>query len=154
MRAYDSIKAERGREVTLETLDFLERARQLLSSGVATEIKMSGSSMRPTIEDGDIITLVPLNDTQVKQGDIVLFQTRVDTAVIHRVVRIDRSSSERIIVTRGDAAQQNDVPVPVHRVLGKVKQIERAGENVRMSKPHSGIIEKMYGILKRLRFWA
>lgn len=154
MRAYDSIKAERGREVTLETLDFLERARQLLSSGVAAEIKMSGSSMRPTIEDGDIITLVPLNDIPVKQGDIVLLQTRVDTAVIHRVVRIDRSSSERIIVTRGDAAQQNDVPVPAHRVLGKVKQIERAGENVRISKPNSGLFEKMYSMLKRLRFWA
>lgn len=154
MRAYDSIKAERGREVTLEALDFLERTRQLLTSGVAAEIKMSGSSMRPTIEDGDVITVVAINDTPIKQGDIVLLQTRFETAVIHRVVRIDRSSSERIIVTRGDAAQQNDVPVPAHRVMGKVKQIERAGENIRMSKPRHGMVEKVYGILKRLKFWA
>ena len=34
MRAYDSIKAERGREVNLETPDFLEQARQLLSRSI------------------------------------------------------------------------------------------------------------------------
>ena len=52
MRAYE-IKAERGREVTLETPDFLEQARQLLSRSLPVELRMSGSSMRPAIEDGE-----------------------------------------------------------------------------------------------------
>ena len=47
MRAYDSIKAERGREVNLESPDFLEQARQLLSRSIPLEIRMSGSSMSP-----------------------------------------------------------------------------------------------------------
>ena len=73
MRAYE-IKAERGREVTLETPDFLEQARQLLSRSLPVELRMSGSCMRPAIEDGDIITLEPVNGDPIKQGDIVLYR--------------------------------------------------------------------------------
>ena len=51
MRAYE-IKAERGREVTLETPDFLEQARQLLSRSLPIELRMSGSSMSPAISAG------------------------------------------------------------------------------------------------------
>ena len=84
MRAYDGIKAERGREVTLETPDFLEQARQLLSKGIPVELRMSGSSMSPAIEDGDVVTVEPINSDPIRQGDIVLYQSRYDTAVIHR----------------------------------------------------------------------
>ncbi len=43
MRAYE-IKAERGREVTLETPDFLEQARQLLSSSPSSRSPATQSS--------------------------------------------------------------------------------------------------------------
>src|SRR5215210_4701689 len=138
MRAYDGIKAERGREATLETPDFLEHARQQLTRNLPVELRMSGGSMSPAIEDGDVITIEPIADEPVRQGDIVLYQSRYDTAVIHRVVRIERTQSERAVMTRGDGASQNDIPVPLHRVIGRVKLVERAGEPVRMVKPRRG----------------
>lgn len=152
MRAYDSIKAERGREVTLETPDFLEQARRLLSRSLPVELRMSGSSMRPAIEDGDVITVEPITDS-VRLGDIVLYSSRFDTAVIHRVVRVERSSSERAVVTRGDAASHNDGTVPIHRVLGRVKLVERAGEKIRMVVPKRGLAQIALGWLHRLKFW-
>ena len=152
MRAYE-IKAERGREVTLETPDFLEQARQLLSRSLPVELRMSGSTMSPAIEDGDIITLEPFTDESVKQGDIVLYQSRMDTAVIHRVIRLERSSSERCIVTRGDAASHNDWPVPLHRILGRVKRVERAGERIKMVVPKRSFSQNLLAWLHRLRFW-
>jgi signal peptidase I len=152
MRAYD-IKAERGREVTLETPDFLEQARQLLSRSLPIELRMSGSSMVPAIEDGDIITLEPVSDDPIKQGDIVLYHSRFDTAVIHRVVRLERSSSERCVVTRGDAASHNDTPVPLHRILGRVKRVERAGERIKMVAPKRSFAQTALGWLQRLKFW-
>ena len=152
MRAYE-IKAERGREVTLETPDFLEQARQLLSRKLPVELRMSGSSMSPAIEDGDIITLEPMTEEPVKQGDIVLYHSRFDTAVIHRVIRLERSASERCIVTRGDAASHNDSPVPLHRILGRVKRVERAGERVKMVIPKRSFSQTVLGWLHRLRFW-
>lgn len=152
MRAYE-IKAERGREVTLETPDFLEQARQLLSRSLPVELRMSGSSMRPAIEDGDVITLEPITEEPIKQGDIVLYHSRFDTAVIHRVIRLERSASERCIVTRGDAASHNDTPVPVHRILGRVKRVERAGERIRMVVPKRSLPQTLLAWLHRLKFW-
>jgi signal peptidase I len=153
MRAYD-IKAERGREVHLETPDFLEHVRQLLSREIPVEIRMSGSSMRPAIEDGDIITLEAIKDAPIRQGDIILYQTRFDTAVIHRVVRVERGASGRSIVTRGDASSQNDLPAPLHRILGRVKAVERAGERINVARPRNKLVTWMIARVKRLNFWS
>ena len=152
MRAYD-IKAERGRKVTLETPDFLEQARQMLSRSLPIELRMSGTSMSPAIEDGDIITIEPITDEPVKQGDIVLYHSRFDTAVIHRVIRLERASSERGIVTRGDAASHNDTPVPLHRILGRVRRVERAGERIKMVVPKRSFAQTMLTWLHSLKFW-
>jgi len=152
MRAYDGIKAERGREVTLETPDFLEQARQLLSRSLPVELRMSGSSMRPAIEDGDVVTIEPIADEPVRQGDIVLYHSRFDTAVIHRVIRIDKSA-ERAILTRGDSAAQNDLPVSMHRVLGRVKLVERAGERIGMVRPRRSFAQLVASWFERLKFW-
>jgi signal peptidase I len=156
MRAYDGIKAERGREVTLETPDFLEQARQLLSRSLPVELRMSGSSMRPAIEDGDVVTIEPITDEPIRQGDIVLYHSRFDTAVIHRVVRIDKSA-ERSILTRGDSAAQNDLPVSIHRILGRVKLVEREGERIDMVRPKRSFAQSfaqiMMSWIERLKFW-
>ena len=154
MRAYDGIKAERGRQVNLETPDFLEHARQLLSRSVPIQIRMSGSSMSPGIEDGDLITVEPIEDGSIKTGDIVLYQSRYDTAVIHRVVRVDRASSERSLVTRGDATSQNDIAIPEHRVLGRVKLVDRAGVRIKMEAPKQSFGSMLTSWLSRLRFWS
>ena len=152
MRAYDSIKAERG--ITLESPDFLERSRQLLSKNNSIEICMSGSSMRPTIEDGDMVTIEVVADGRINQGDIVLYQSRFETAVIHRVVRIERTSQERLAITRGDASSQNDLAVPFNKIFGRVKHIERAGESVKMSHPGNQFQGWMDALLRRLKFWS
>jgi hypothetical protein len=155
MRAYDSsIKAERGREVDLETPDFLEHARQLLSRNIPLEIRMSGSSMSPAIEDGDIITVEPIPDSRVSPGDIILYQSRYDTAVIHRVIRVERSQSDRSVLTRGDAAAQTDVPVLLEKVLGRVKLVERGGEPVKLSHRGHKMRLRFFAWLHRLKFWS
>jgi signal peptidase I len=114
---------------------------------------MSGTSMSPAIEDGDIITVEPISEEPVKPGDIVLYHSRFDTAVIHRVIRVERCASERCIVTRGDAASHTDGPVPMHRVLGRVSRVERAGERITMVVPRRSFLQTMRAWLHRLRFW-
>ncbi|MEW6213104.1 MAG: signal peptidase I, partial [Acidobacteriota bacterium] len=148
------IKAQRGREVALETPDFLEQARQMLSRGIPVAMRMSGSSMRPTIEDGDMVTIKPIDENSIKPGDIILYQTRFDTAVIHRVVRIDRQSSERVVITRADSSNQPDIPVALHRVLGRVNLIERGGEPIKMSRPRSRFKQWLQARLSRLKSWV
>jgi signal peptidase I len=109
--------------------------------------------MSPAIEDGDVITVEPVDEDPVKQGDIVLYHSRFDTAVIHRVIRLERSSSERCIVTRGDAASHNDVPVPLHRILGRVRRVERLGERIKMVVPKRSLSQTVMAWLHRWKFW-
>jgi signal peptidase I len=155
MRAYDGIKAERGHGVDLGTPDFLEQARQLLSKSVPIEIKMSGSTMSPVIEDGDLITIEPIQENALRAGDIILYNSLRDTAVIHRVVRVEKGdSADRSIITRGDAASQNDLAVPFHRVLGRVKLIERAGEQISVARSGNKLRAVIKSWLSFLKFWS
>lgn len=154
MRTYDGIKAERGHEVTLETPDFLEQARQLLSKNSTIAIRMSGSTMRPAIADGDVIVIEPVEENHIKSGDVILYHTLRDTAVIHRVVRVERSSGGRSLITRGDAAFQNDIPVPPHRILGRVKLVERAGERIDIVRPKRQSGSRLAEWLRRLVPWS
>jgi signal peptidase I len=150
MRAYDGIKAGRGREVTLETPDFLQQARMLLAKGLPVVIRMSGTSMRPAIEDGDLITVEPPGNDGVRAGDVILYYSVRETAVIHRVVRIDRAQGEIVMITRGDASSQNDSPVPSHRVLGRVKIVERAGERMDVASNRQRLSDRFRAWLTRL----
>lgn len=152
MRAYDSIQAEHG--FNLESPDFLERSRQNLSRSLTVEICMSGSSMSPAIEDGDLVMIEPINDGRINQGDIILYQSRFDTAVIHRVIRVERSSNDRTVITRGDAASQNDLAIPFNKILGRVKHIERAGEQIKMVQPMSKFSQWFLALLKRFRLYS
>jgi len=155
MRAYDGIKAERGHEVDLGMPDFLEQARQLLSKSIPIEIKMSGGTMSPVIEDGDLVTVEPIHEGLLRPGDIILYNSLRDTAVIHRVVRVERGdSTDRSVVTRGDAASQNDLAVPFHRVLGRVKGIERAGEQIAVSRSRSQLRATLKSWISFLKFWS
>ena len=151
MRAYDGIKAERGSEVNLDAPGFLEQARQLLSNNIPLQIRLTGDAMAPSIQDGDVVTVEALRDEAVQAGDIILYHSIRDTAVIHRVVRVEKSSSEQRVLTRGDAAVQSDIPVPLHRILGKVKRVERAGEPMKIAKA-AGSGNKFRTFFKRLRF--
>jgi signal peptidase I len=151
MRAYDGIKAGRGREATLETSDFVDHARKLLSKGISIHLRMSGATMRPAIEDGDIVTIDPVTDVPIKQGDIVLYHSTQDTAVIHRVVRLERGGPQRLVITRGDSASQNDLPVPIERVLGRIRLVERAGQPVALKKPARRILDRLNAWLRR--YW-
>ena len=152
MRAYDGIKAERRSEVNLDAPGFLEQARQLLSNNIPLQIRMTGSTMMPAIQDGDVVTVEAIRDDGVQTGDIILYHSIRDTAVIHRVVRVEKSSSEPRVLTRGDAAVQSDIPAPFHRILGKVQRVERAGESLKISKA-TGSVNKLKTFLRRLRFW-
>lgn len=155
MRAYDGIKAERGQGVDLGLPDFLEQARQLLSKSVPIEIRMSGSTMRPVIEDGDLITVEPIQEGSLRPGDIILYNSIWGTAVIHRVIKIERGdSADRSVTTRGEAASQNDIAVPFHRVLGRVKLIERAGEQITIAASRNRFRATIKSWLGFLKFWS
>lgn len=128
MRTYNETKTYRGEELSLESPGLLEYARFELSRNRQIRLRMSGSSMRPTIDDGDIVTIVPIEATAINPQDIVLIATPRGTALIHRVISLQTRGGGLYALTRGDHSQHPDTPVPLTRILGRVVSLQRKGK--------------------------
>ena len=80
--------------------------------GFAASVVLSGS-MEPELSTGDLIFVVSADEYNV--DDVVVFQTgRI--AVVHRIISIDGDS----VITKGDANNIEDSPIPLSAIKGKV----------------------------------
>ena len=98
----------------------------LLGRGIDVRVRVSGTSMAPFLQSGDIVTLHRIRPEDVAIGDIVLCAADDGRPVLHRVLRSWRGAEgERYIQTRGDSCLKLDIPISEAQVLGKVKWVER-----------------------------
>ena len=81
--------------------------------------------MHPTIRHGDLITVEPVEPSELKRGDIILYRLQ-DSFIAHRIVSIkERDGCGLIFILRGDASATCDDAVESEQVLGKVICLER-----------------------------
>lgn len=80
---------------------------------------VSGSSMAPELRAGDIAVVREFPPNQIRPGDIVQFRHE-GVHVIHRVVEVHHGPEGLEFVTKGDANNQLDPPLPAERLDGKV----------------------------------
>lgn len=146
MRTYDETKSYR-KELSLESSDLLDLARCELMQSRSIQLKISGSTMRPMLDDGDIVVIEPIDPATVRAQDIVLIATSSGTALIHRVVAIQDIEGALHALTRGDGSCQHDTPVPLNKVLGRVVAMQRKGKGKMIPVYHR------CGWLSRVRFW-
>ena len=142
MQARSKARTENS-QADLTTLDFLRLASYQFSQESELRVRMAGKSMCPAIEENDFVSIDPVAKEQLTVGDVVLYASLSDTAVIHRISRIDKG----LIVTKGDSCTIEDTPVPIDRVLGKVVNIERDGISVSVNQPRPNLWRR---ILSRL----
>ncbi len=88
--------------------------------------------MAPTIHPGDRITVESATVTQASRGDIVVF-ARDGRLVVHRVTAMTRRNGEACLITRGDRARREDIPVSGPELIGRVSCIERGSSRVAAS---------------------
>jgi signal peptidase len=113
----------------------LELAVEVARTFGSLRLRVTGTSMLPAIQPGDLLTIDRVNLRDTSPGEIVLF-TRAGRLFAHRIV--DRSSGasdpcagDPCIVTRGDRLLENDPPVFQSELLGRVTSIDRAGSLLR-----------------------
>lgn len=94
---------------------FTAIASDLLANGRGFRFQAKGRSMAPTINDGDVLHVVPIGKRKPKVGEIVLFRCR-EGLKAHRILRKNRE----FIVTRGDAGVEHDGEIPLENILGLV----------------------------------
>ena len=107
---------------------FNEITGELLRSGNRVRFRAVGASMQPTIEDGELITVAPVEPAAVKRGDILLYQGERGF-IAHRLVGLRKSAKGEDVsyLLQGDASVDSDDPVRPEQVLGRVLAVQRAG---------------------------
>lgn len=78
-----------------------------------------GQSMVPALKTGDIVLTREVSPKEIAVGDIVRFSTG-KTTIVHRVIEIYDSGSNRWLVTKGDANNHADDPITADQIEGKV----------------------------------
>lgn len=132
----------------LDSDGFVGLCRDLLSRGLSVRFVATGQSMRPTLQDRDVLWVEPLRGQLPRVGEVVLYATREGRAVVHRVVAQVGQGADRWVVTSGDLHPPGalDAPVPLSAVLGRVTRCERAGQEV-------PVVLRRPPWIKRLRGW-
>lgn len=80
---------------------------------------VSGLSMKPALELGDLVVTREVDPEMIEVGDIIQFRRGGDY-ILHRVVEVEATKNEVFFVTRGDANNVNDDPVLEAAIVGKV----------------------------------
>lgn len=71
---------------------------------------VSGTSMRPTLDIGDLAFLI--KDRDLDKGDIVLWCRDNLNCILHRVYQINST----YVSTKGDANEIPDPPIPIEKI--------------------------------------
>ncbi len=129
----------------------LDLTAELLSRGTRVRFRPSGRSMYPSIREGELITVEPVQPSDVKLGDIVLYRSERGP-IAHRVVEI-ASQDSRVFRLRGDASLSCDEPVEAHRILGRVVGVERNGRSVALASRGAKIWHKARRLASGLKGW-
>src|ERR1051326_663273 len=144
MQTYSKTKTKQVREVSLASSNILDLARQELTKKRPFRLQISGNSMNPNVCDGDYVTVEQTASQKIRPGDIVLLASISNTALVHRVTKVEERNGVAILTTRGDAANYQDVPIPVSHVLGRVTLIERKDKLVNLNNPLNRLLSRLY----------
>jgi len=111
------------------TAAFAQVVTEIASTGIGFRFQAKGRSMLPTIQDGEILHVRPVDPTSIKTGEIVLFCDG-DGFKAHRVIRKERRS----FITCGDTSAHADGKIRIDQVVGRVvaKECAASGEIIRL----------------------
>lgn len=112
---------------------FVEATAELLRSGLPIQFSAVGRSMLPSIRDGETVTVIPLGESAIRRGEILLYRGPRGV-VAHRCVAVEaEANKEPIYIMRGDSADECDAPVHAHQLLGIVISVERKGRQIHLT---------------------
>ena len=101
----------------------LDLVQTLLRQGLTVRIRVSGGSMRPLLQGGELVEVVPLGQAIPCFGDILFVRSRQDSPIIHRLIWRRSRNGVPQLLTKGDACSGFDGFIPASQVLGRVERI-------------------------------
>jgi len=102
---------------------------ELLQSGAAVRIQVTGSSMRPIIDSGDMVLIRRVSASNLHRGDIVWFINTDGKVIAHRILSKHYRTGKIYFHTKGDAQVEYDPWTPAEKILGKIYKVEKSRPN-------------------------
>jgi len=126
-------------------------ADKMRSQGSAC-LRVSGGSMVPWIRSGDFVFIRRCDFAKISAGDVIVFQ-RSGLVVVHRAIRrVDGAASEKtasLLITKGDACDEEDTPVSAAEFLGRATRLHRGRRHIDLES----LTQKLLGrLLARISF--
>lgn len=100
--------------------------RHVLAGGLRVRARVTGTSMRPFVCDGELMEFVAQGAEMPRPGQILLVRTADGALVLHRVSRTDGSR----FYMRGDAQAFEEGPLVPEQVIARGTGIVRNGRLV------------------------
>jgi signal peptidase I len=114
--------------VELQNVAKRDLAAEIVRQFGEVRLKVTGTSMLPSVWPGDILTVQRRRSNDIQTGEVVLCY-RNQGFVAHRLV--DRRGAQ--FITRGDSMPQPDPPFSEDEILGPVIGILRKGRAINPS---------------------
>lgn len=133
--------------------------RDVLASTAAVRITLTGPSMAPTIDSGDLVELRRF-DGKLVIGEIALFESQGGRLFAHRLLGVEQIHGKRQYIFKGDGLTLADQAVDEAQILALVTAVwhRRSEYPVRLPLAWSGIfrpwLSGMLAAFHRLRPWA
>ncbi|MBA2675886.1 S26 family signal peptidase, partial [Ramlibacter sp.] len=121
-----------------------ELAAQTLRQRGRLRLRVTGTSMLPSVLPGDVVFVRRCDGGAMQCGELVLFQ-RAQRLYVHRVVGRDGAA----LVTQGDANPQCDGPVQPSEFLGRVVRQLRGGTAFRPLQQPQGVARAAAALFRR-----
>jgi len=110
---------------------FLAVIEHALIAGTTVRFRAEGTSMYPTIRDGEAVTIAAISTNDIVRGDVLLCR-HAARVVAHRVVSVATRGTDRLFQLRGDANGSCDTPVGADAVVGRIISVRRNGHLVQL----------------------
>jgi signal peptidase len=123
----------------------------ILNSGLSLRVKVTGRSMAPFLQGGEILTIKKVPCPSLQRGDLIFFKNRNGFPILHRIIT-KRQDSDCMIAfqTKGDALMAFDEPVRDNEILGKVCKIEDGSKYINMETKIWGKINYLTAVINLL----
>jgi len=125
-------------------------AREELAQGGLIRLRVSGDSMAPLIEPGDVVLVRHVNPEDLRRGDLILVE-QGGAFLTHRLV----TAGAHRVRTKGDNASHADPPVLPQDVLGRVMGVEKGdvqsppkdGRRIELDEGRWPMVNRLLGLL-------
>ena len=127
---------------------FVEVIEHALRSGTPVRFRAEGSSMHPTIRDGEEITAAPVSIADVVRGDVLVGRHH-GRILAHRLVAIAGDGRDRRFELRGDSQPASGVFVSAGDILAQIVAVRRHGRSIAL--PGGWLIRRAHLTVARTR---